>query len=335
MQILKYPTQYQSAFREACFVVKFTEQSIDVGVHDAGTGEKLGVKRVYGPGEASVNVSPYARRSLDPVPLCGKPMGIVADERRTAACRITVGAASSETVRLTGGTENPALCSILSEAPQTVRLRPGEKDEISVIADGLDVKPILVFSHGGSEYSFDLPAVSGRDVQTFVVDFDEAARKFSGLTGAGAESMTGFSAWLRIGSGASEVCLRRDYEADRTEAGCRLAWLNGYGAVDYYTFPTAAAVTFSAAKERIRLSEGCRTVATSTETSREFVSAAETARTLEWLTGIISSPRVWIVDGSEARIVDVADGSANIESLVPGTLRIRISPVGKSVSRNF
>lgn len=234
MNVLTCPNNYRSAFREACFTVDgltptspattVTPASTDIAVMSLSAAETtaeptaenqvgdnptssetlLGTKRIYPSGESEkvyVNVAPYVRRLLSPQPLRAHPSGLHSDPGRTVECRISSGGDTSQSVWLTAGTDDAPPNTILSAAPCTAKIAPGQRDEISVVAPDASIRPVLTFHHNGAGYTDEsLPAASGKGMWTMVVDADAVAERFAALTGAAADEMTGFTVWLLIAS---------------------------------------------------------------------------------------------------------------------------------------
>jgi hypothetical protein len=339
MNIKSYPVAYQSAFRPALFVLDEVDapHGLDVSVLSALGGEALGVKRIYGQGEFAVNIAPYARALLSPQPLCNRSIGLSADHERLAGCRVSTDGLTSDVVYLTAGTCDAPVGSILSAAPDTLIIRTGEKDEISVTTGGGSVKPIISTTHNGTEYSSEIfPIVTSSGMLTFVVDETVIAGQFAAITGLGENDMKEFTVILRLVMSGDEVSLRRHYIVDRTpHRGKRLAWVNRYGAVDYYTFPDTASRTLSGGRGRILSAAGWNAATTETEKWITLTSDYEQDPTLEWLAEILSSPRVWMIEGSVATKVDVADGAVSLDPTRPGNITVKVRPSAVAVSRKL
>ena len=340
MNVTVYPKAYQSAFREASFVLSGVAASsgTDIGISSYSYAETLGVKRVYATGEVSVNAAPYVRRFLGPEPLCGaKPMDVVTGEGRTVACRVSAGDYTSSAVWLTAGSDDAPVNMIISAAPSVVKIRPGESDEISVIADGTRMRPLISFMHEGTEYTdYSIPNYSGVEMLTLVVNPDAVGRLFTEHTGADVSEMTGFTVWIRMTENWVDTFCSRRYEIDRNgTGGRRIAWVNRYGAVDYYTFPYVTGGSVSGSRGRIYTPDGYRTVATSAETTETLLSEPCDPESVRWLSEIFSSPAVWTIDGTDYRKVEVADGASDYSSSRPGTVSVIVGPVKKPVSRKY
>jgi hypothetical protein len=251
---------------------------------------------------------------------------------------VRVSGITTPVVFLTGGTDNAPIGAIMSTAPTKLVIRPGEKDEISLISDGGVVRPTVKFTHNENEYTDDIFLSNyGAGVHTFVVDEAVVAQKFASQTGLTADRMREFTVELRLTMpGNGYVYLWRHYVVDRTpHRGKRLAWINRYGVVDYYTFPIIDSRTLSGGRGRILSSAGWNTVETEAEEWTLLTSDYEQAETLEWLAELLSSPRVWIVEQYGAVEVDVADSAVSFDPSLPGNMTVRVRSRAVAVSRKF
>lgn len=337
MKVTDYPKAYQSAFREACFTLGEVSAGgwLDVGIYTPLVAEPLGVKRIYGNGEMAVNVAPYVRALLSPEPLCGAA-GLTKAAGRTAACFISATGCTSATVRLTAGTDDAPSNTILSALPGVSKIRLGERDEISLITGGNSVRPMITFRCGGAEYTdYSFSPLAADGMITFVVDADAIGALFSSMTGADAPEMEGFTVILRVAA-SPDIYLSRHYEViQASHTGLRLAWINRYGAVDYFTFPYSQGGQAGGKRECIYASGGYRTIATSSEKSETLMSGQTDAATAEWLSEIFSSPAAWSVSGNVCEKVEVAEGSAEYSPLRPCAVSVTVGPAKKPVSRKF
>ncbi len=335
-----FPAPCQSMFRPACFTLEdMPAGSVDVTIHSVQAIEPLGVKRVYrdSGGYATVNVAPYARRLWKPAPLVGLGAGIHAAAGRHVACWITGGGVASRTVSLTGGSCDAQQNRLLSAAPATVTIAPGERDEMSV-ASGDWVSPVVTFRHGGATYNdTSMGQRSAEGMVTAVVDADAVARRFAAMTGAPAADLAEFTVRLRLEqAGYTNRVIERRYVVDRTvRPSRRLAWVNRYGAIDYHTFPLAAGFRSQGSRTRIETPAGGRTVATAAVQSLRLLSEPCGEADAEWLSEIFSSPAVWMVDGASFSEVEVAAGEVVCSPLQPTLVEVVVSPVEGAFSRGL
>jgi hypothetical protein len=310
---------------------------IDIEISSPGRLEPLGVKRIYASGAAVVNVAPYARRLLDPKPMCDSPAGIFVGPGRAASCYIYSPGLSTEAVMLCGGTEHAPMNTMLSEAPPEVKIAPGERDEIPVISQDR-VVPELHFTHNGVSYTdhpFGQRNASG--ILAAVIDLDTVWRSFTARTRADAGLLERFTVRLRLEQqGFTERIVERHYVIDRSgRRGRRLAWVNRYGAIDYHTFPVVDEFRSGGSRTRMETPAGYRTMATTASRSVRLLSGPCDPMTAEWLSEIFSSPAVWTVDGAEYEKVEVSRGEVVCSPLRPSTVSVVLSPSAANVSRKL
>jgi hypothetical protein len=339
MIISSYPVAYQSAFRAASFVLAEVDalEGLDVEILPATDDEPLGVKRIWGEGEFAVNVAPYVRSLLSPGPLCDRSLGLISEQGRYVGCRVSAVGVTSQVVYLTAGTTDAPTDTILSAAPAYVTIHRGEKDEISVIVESGSLKPSISFVWEGTQYTDNSFLVTiGSGMRNFVVDEDAIAHRFANLTGVAKENMQQFTVTLKISVGGSNTDLSRHYTVDKTpHGGVRLAWVNRYGAIDYYTFPFIESRTLSGTKGRILSTEGWQTVTSEAQEWTTLTSEYEQADTLEWLAELLSSPKVWRVEGNVATQMDVANGEVSWNFTAPGNITIKVRPSITTFSRKL
>lgn len=339
MNVITTPKPWQSVFRDACFDLGGIDApgGIDIAICSADAVEPLGIKRLYAQGAASVNVAPYMRRVFAVEPLCGGMVGLGRAVGRVAMCYLEAPGFTSAAVPLTCGTVDAEVNEMLSAAPETVKIRPGERDEVSLVTGTVIVTPFIVFNHEGVDHidnSFSACSVAG--MVTMVVDADEIASRLGSAVGVPASEIGEFTVELRSGTGVAATVLHRRYSIDRTSrGGRRLAWVNSYGAVDYYTFPVVPESRVSGRCTRILTSGGYRTVATAAESTETLMSEPCDEGMAGWLAEIMSSPAVWTIEGERFERVEVAGGEVKCRALQPRTVMVEISPATKTPSRKL
>jgi hypothetical protein len=338
MNVVAMPTGYGSAFRPACFVLEGVGApgGVDIEIRAGGDDRLLGVKRIYSPAGASVNVAPYVRRLLDPAPMCGGAAGIHAGEARAASCYLSAPGFISPEAMLCAGTEDAPANTLLSAAPPVVKIAPGEKDEMGVISGGGVVVEVS-FRRGEVLYVEPMGQLDAPGSLAAVIDADAVCRAYASRTGGAEDGLTGFTVRLRLRqTGMEGRLIERRYTMDRTlRTGRRLAWVNRYGAVDYHTFPAAEEFRSGGGRSRIETPAGYRTVATRAEQSLKLLSEPCDERTAEWLSELFSSPAVWMMRGSNFEKVEVASGEVVCSPLQPTVVSVVVSPAAVNVSRKF
>jgi hypothetical protein len=339
MNVTALPAGYGSAYRPACVELAEVRApgGVDIEISVPGRYEPLGVKRIYSADTASVNIAPYARRLLAPTPLCDRGAGIYIGTGRTVSCFVSAPGFSSAATALCGGRENAAMNVVISAAPATVKIAPGERDEVPVISDDW-VLPVVTFRRGSVTYTdTSMGQRNSEGILAAVVDADAVCASYSRLTGGAAEELSEFRVRLNLEQvGYTGRVLERRYLIDRTpRGGRRLAWVNRFGAVDYHTFPAVEEFRSHGSRTRIETPAGYRTVATVAGQSLKLLSEPCDVLTAEWLSELFSSPAVWMVDGGAWERVEVAAGEVVCSPLQPSIVSVVVSPAAVNVSRKL
>jgi hypothetical protein len=309
---------------------------VDIEIFSDSGDQLLGVKRIYSTDGASVNVAPYARRLLNPTPLCAQTAGIQIGTARTAACYIAAPDFVSDRVMLCAGSENAGANMLLSAAPPTVKIAPGEKDEMGIISKAR-IYYEVTFRHGEISHTEEIGQRNNAGSMAVVIDPDAVRQVYVRRTGGAPDELADFTVRLRLAQAGFEGrIIERKYIIDGSgRTGRRLAWVNRYGSVDYHTFPVCEEFRSWGSRTRIETPAGYRTVATSARQSLRLLSEPCDAATAEWLSELFSSPSVWLVDGSVAEKVEVAAGEVVCSPLQPTMVSVVISPAVANVSRKF
>lgn len=119
-----------------------------------------------------------------------------------------------------------------------------------------------------------------------------------------------------------EVLDRIDYECV-APGGTRMAWINDYGAVDFWTFDSRRKTTSKVTKARIYSSQGYTTTSVQAETTHTVCAQPLPEQTLGVLSRVLTSEHVWIVGCNAVQSVDVATESLAIyEADKPSTIQL-------------
>ncbi len=339
MNVTTNPKLFGSAFRPACYGLAGVQPpaagGVDIEIRSYGTDEVLGVKRLYTSGTASINVAPYARRFLSPRPMCDRAQGLFIAPDRAYFCYLVSEGFISDPVALCAGVEDAPTDVIASLAPADVRIAPGEKDEIPILS-GDWITPEIIFHRAGTTYTD--TSMGRRNVLGMVaavIDPEAVCGIYAARTGGAASELTEFSVRLRLSaSGFENEIVERRYTIDRTaRTGRRLAWINRFGAIDYYTFPQAAEFRSTGSRSSVETPAGRLTVGTDARQSLKLLSEPCDAVTAGWLSEIFSSPEVWMVEGASFEKVDIADGGVVASPLKPSVVEVVVSPRAAGVSR--
>jgi hypothetical protein len=326
MQIISLPDNYSGVFSDMiCSVSTDSADSVaEVSVIAAHGTEVYAVKRFKGGTQYEVNIAGCLRRRFDIFPM--RPYGAAfrLSPCRSSAVRISAGGSISPIVTFTGGVKPSAEERLLSDAPQRLRIAPDEFDEMAFIAPGQTVRAMITLHGNEAQRTLEIGGAECTDgVYLFDVDMAEI------LASAGSDMFTGMD--IRL-CGRERTLAQRSYEIlPAGTAGIRVCWINAYGNIDYYTFATCLSESISGNKQRIYSAYGYETFGTVAEKLYVLQSEPENRATMRWLSGMLFSPRVWIVGRDSFIPADVLTDKATIHSAELPSLTVSLRPVKKMV----
>lgn len=85
----------------------------------------------------------------------------------------------------------------------------------------------------------------------------------------------------------------------------RLCWWNSFGQIDYYTWRQQTQVDLYSEKNRIYTQQGYKTIQNKSEQHRHLFSGFISRKTMDWISEIITAPRVWIDHGSSIEPIEI------------------------------
>lgn len=293
MKITKTPAPYSPAYRDALFRISAaTDEIVELDIFDhAGTGI-IGRKRLYGSTTYDVNVAGYAQGQFEVAPLRTVQCMFVAPPKRIV--NLTVGSGSTRsTTRLNAGIRTIYAYEKLSASPEIRTIGPEESDEIAVIGEGGTLKAVAVVASTPTT-PVTLAAKNDADgLHVFGLKTEDMRTK---IRAAGLNEPTeGDIVTIRILDEADEEMAGQRYRIVPTgEQSVRICWWNEYGQIDYYTMRRVLSNEYDIRKERVYTADGYRTTGCSRENRLSLVSDFVNLETMEWLSGIVVSPGVWM-----------------------------------------
>ena len=263
--------------------------TVTAEIVDAETGVVVATQHLREIISAKVNIAPYVERfnGYAPIPLRQTTFM----EVPTASYKLRIDNIESEKVALSvNRCEAPSLPAVISSFPLSRRIAHGENDEILIMVEsGRTISAHIVADTGESLH---LEHLSTTGVATLVIsaeDFGEDVRLLDITLCCDGEE---------FGSLSYKVV-----HAHKTYT--RLAWISDCGAIERYTFPVSYKSVHSASKQIIATAEGVATANCRTEHKVSLSSRFESQATIEALSQIVSSPKVWIEQNGDFESVGI------------------------------
>lgn len=320
------PDNYSSAFTGALYKVTSAESTAPyvVEVVNSDAGETLGIRRVQYTNNNTLNIGRYLSRALSPRPIVGTS-GFTVPEGRDVGVRLMVGDTLTDERRFTSSLTSLSGNRLLSALTERT-ISAGQTDEIALFAEAgsvvigvefggeVEAKRLALYSHSGGLLCYTLEV----DKVLALTD-NSSLRDFRVLVSVGGEHVASIHYLLRQPS-AHNV---------------RLAWLNPYGAIDHYTFHSLGQL-LRTNKERIVGADGVRVVRSEGRWEEVLSSGYLPGAVARVLASLLTSPKVWRIDGDEVVALDVTDESMTIsdgESLT--AIRVVVRDAAPQLTQQF
>ena len=300
---LRLPENYASAYTGAIYEVESasTTKPCSIEVIDVDAGATIGVRRVQYTNNNTINIGRYLSRVLDPKPIVAQ-QGFVLPEGRDVGISLLAEEEMCEVRRFTSSLTNLSENKLLSTLTSRT-IAAGDSDEISLFAKPGKVT-ISVFFAGEQQGQKVAEYQHGGGLISYLLNLDMLL-----ATHQQGEEVKHFRVVVAIdGATLAEI----EYTVRLASPhNVRLAWLNPYGAIDYYTFISLGSL-LRTEKERIVGSEGVRVVCAQGCWEEVLSSGYIATRTARALSSLLSSPRVWRCDGEKLGEVDLTEESMTI-----------------------
>jgi hypothetical protein len=313
---VRYPADYASAFQRVVFELSGVELDAEgcvaVDILQNYNSEATGEKFYYGQNSVEVDVSAYARAALNVEPATWS--GLRMDRARSVLMSVRVAGEQSEKVVVCAATQPLPINALLSQlTKRTIAL--DECDEIAFVTDEREVTPTItvitqtgiIMELGGEMF------LSEKGVVVFGLKVAEVVVEVQSR-GVEPEDIVQIIVSVKMGA---EERIRVTYEVAQCTRGVRMAWVNRWGAIDYYTFPNVV-VSRVVAHSQAVAEEPCLTY-TECEISSDIVPES----IAEALSEIVASPKVWLVSGDVYTPCQVATESVEwSNNSAPSTVKL-------------
>ncbi len=297
MEIIKTPANLEGALGELIYVVSAPGQECaDLEVLSSDGVKVLSVRRLSGSDIYHINTAGFVNAQIEVEPDMESSTGLVVKAGASARCSVRVGEQTSSESLHHAGTEPLEYLAPMSERT-TGRMYEGGRDEVWFVADGSETEwGVTLYSEDG-----DL-AICGGNVETIgdnvyaaVVDFDEVMAMARQIPGFGGEYG---SLVLSVSADGVEF-IRKEYFLEPSwEERAELCWLNPYGGLDRASFRVLGE-SLKADGGSVELPEGCRSTGGGVCEVFDLASPILSIEEQEWLSGIVRSPRVWMIRRGE------------------------------------
>jgi hypothetical protein len=294
MNIKNYPAQYASAFSPVVFDISNVQgdksQGVDINILLKGKTTPVGVKHFFNTTTMSVNIAPYAQSYLSISPQRTGDLQLM--PQRAVAMALSANGITSEYRFVAAGREALPSEVVLSEwTKRTISM--GEVDEFSFIPPSEEIwveihSEDIVGRHHATRLA---PFFAEEGVVTCTVNTQELARIIEQESKVDTENLAFIRYSVYYGA---ELAFEVHYKVVKPTGGVRLAWINRYGMIDCYTFPTITEEQ-TIVKRQAERSNGEKMVFPIDRAWEQTTisSGLQPQLIITTLANIVASPKVW------------------------------------------
>lgn len=303
MEISSETTGFVNAFGGIPYIINATaEELVEVSIFGSeGKDNVLAMKALAGQPQYTINVAPFIYQNLTVEPLRTTTI----DPKLTDRVKdVFIGLKNgASTIYSSYAKAYAGVVPIMKYRPMSDRFSrsvvAGEIDEVSLLVDNkrFNIKYKVVFVDGTSVVVNSVEALAAFHMVTIVVDTKLWAARYPDKKIDKIE--------VAFEEGPNMTTLGEFRFVDRKSDTITLKWVNKYGAIDSYSFDNLHQQSLHVTKRKIYHQDTAHIVAASIYTELQIAGRCETPQALEWLSGIIRAPRVWIDNGTQFEPVDV------------------------------
>lgn len=292
MKFTSIPEAY-SSFREPLLYSFSTESStprdVELKIINRTTGEEIGRKRLYNVTTGEVDIAPYLRSAAHTtLPESIEECGEVNVGTTIKVVVEAEGVSSSVRSFIATTIDRDALYTLLSA--QHLH-RTMERDEFDLI--GYFTWPDIVVS-------FDVEFI-GSGADRITITPPSGGQRAVAVTARGREGVDTIRVSVKVDDVVSEVI---EYDLMPNIRGShRVAWLNSHHSPEVYTFPLRKSVLIESTRRHMESIWGREAAAVESASELKLLSAYEPEHQLKALSEILSSPSVWLIEGTQVKDV--------------------------------
>ena len=268
-----------------------TPRDVELKIINHTTGEEIGRKRLYNVTSGEVDIAPYLRSAQQPsLPQRVEQTGEV---EISATIRVVVealGVRSTLRSFVAAKIDRDAYFMLLTEQQMH---RTMQHDEFDIIS---------YFSWSDILVTFDVEYI-GNGTEHITIEPASGGQRAVAVTARGRERVENIRVTILV-DGEPTSCI--EYEIKQNLCGARrVAWLNGSLSPELYTFPLRKSVLIESTRRHMASIWGSEAAEVESSNQLKLLSAYEPEKQLNALSEILSSPRVWLVEGADVKSVEL------------------------------
>ena len=287
MKFTSLPEAY-SSFREPLLYAFTTESStprdVEIKIIDCADNQVIGRKRLYGVTEGEVDIAPYLRSTMQPsLPTAIETCGEVDTSTIIRVIVEADGVASAPKRFIAAKIDFDAMYMLLTSQQQH---RTMAHDEFDIIP---------YFSWPDIVVKFDVEFI-GNGTELITISPPAGGQRAIAVTARGREGVDAIRVTMKVEGSPVEVI---EYELKpNLRSARRVAWLNTQLSPEIYTFPLRKGVLIESTRRHMESVWGSEAAKVESHNELKLLSAYEPEKQIKAIAEILSSPRLWLIEGS-------------------------------------
>ena len=284
-----------SSFREPLLYAFDTQsntaQEVEIKIIDKNSGSTIGTKRLHGVTKGEIDIAPYLRSVVVPTL-----------PERVEACGVVECPTQMKVVVQANGVNSSSRTFIAAKVDLDNAYQPLTTQHLhrTMARDEFDL--ISFFSYADIVVEV-VVEFSGKGNESLTITPDAGGQRVVAVTAKGRSGVSNMRVTVVVDGQPTTVI---EYEIKENLKGARrVAWLNDHLAPELYTFPLRKSVLIKAARKRMESIWGREAGLAERENELKLISAYEPQAQIEALSSILSTPRAWLVEGSELQSVEI------------------------------
>lgn len=266
-----------------------TPTDIIVEIVEVATGEVVGTQLLRNTTSTTINIAPYMTRLDGYAPT--SPDHTTFIEAPTASYRVRVDSIeSAEVVVSVNRCRMDSKPSIATSLPSRRRIARGESDELLIVAESRQSLYAEITADTGESLHIEHLTLSG--ASTLAISTNDFETEINSL------DITLYCEGKEFGSLHYAI-------TKPIKTATRVAWLSECGAIERYSFPSAHRVKCCADKQTIVTKKGVVAAQSRVKRTISLCSRIEPRATIEGLSQLVSSPKVWVEQSGDWHLVEV------------------------------
>lgn len=297
MKLISYPEDYSPLLADNFFHFEGADPAVSTEIYFfSEEGEPLGARRYAGRSEIDSSPRAILKRTLNPGPAERLALGVVRPEGREVGLSVAVGEGGDRgpVVRFAANLLPLLSSAVVGPAEQTRRLSPADYDEVSLLLAEGERLTVECAAEGEGEWVSLPVSFECERAGLYVLVFTAES-----LLAAAPSALQRGEMVLRVKIDGDTKAHIRLLLCPASRNNHRVAWLDAYGAIRHHTFDTQSVERVGVERSESDTLRGTLTLGVESWRSVGLHSGPLSQAEMDYLKGVVCSPRVWLLEGDE------------------------------------